>query len=64
MLFSPNTPAAFKTNISHMPGVRIVNCLGKYLGVNIDLHQNKKEVYKDMVDRIQNKLHGWKAQLL
>lgn len=41
-----------------------MNRLGKYLGVKIDFHQNKKEVYKEIVDRIQGKLNGWKAQLL
>lgn len=32
--------------------------------MSIDLHQNKKDVFKDMVDKVQNKLHSWKANML
>ncbi|KAF7807317.1 reverse transcriptase [Senna tora] len=44
--------------------VTVANHLGRYLGTNIDLHQNKTEVYKVIVDKKQRKLAGWKSKLL
>lgn len=64
LLFSPNTPRDFKESISANLGVRHTTRLGKYLGVKIDYHNNKKEVSQDMVDKFQSKLSQWKGRLL
>ncbi|KAF7842464.1 putative RNA-directed DNA polymerase [Senna tora] len=64
LVFSPNTPRQFKRFMASGFGVTTTTQLGRYLGTNIDLHQNKTEVYKEIVEKIQSKLVGWKSKLL
>lgn len=53
LVFSPNTPRDFKDGVSTSLGVRHSIRLGKYLGMKIDSHQNKKEVLQDMVEKFR-----------
>lgn len=63
MVFSPNTPHTFKKFLSSTFGVSYKPNLGRYLGVYVDSSCHKSN-YSEMVDKLHQKLSGWKARLL
>ena len=64
MVLSPNTPRALKDDLIHLFGVEATNKLGKYLGVYVDDKQDLKRNFDDLLRKINNRLTGWKNQLL
>ncbi|KAF7835780.1 ribonuclease H [Senna tora] len=64
VIFSPNTPRQFKRIMSATLGAKTSNKLGKYLGVNVDNKVNSVELYKELVEKLESKLAGWKSRLL
>ena len=44
--------------------VNLVQNLSKYLGLNFKLRGNRVAYFQFMVDKLQSKLQGWKANLL
>lgn len=49
--------------MAHIIGVCFKEKLGKYLVVDIDFAQ-KKELFESIIQRVENKLQGWKYALL
>ncbi|KAF7841604.1 putative RNA-directed DNA polymerase [Senna tora] len=64
VIFSPNTPRQFKRIMSTTLGAKTSNKLGKYLGVKVDNKVNSAELYKELVEKLESKLAGWKSRLL
>lgn len=63
MIFSPNTPHTFKKFLSSTFGVSFKLTLGKYFGVHVDSTALKNN-YSELLDKLQQKLCGWKEKLL
>ena len=53
-----------KSNLANFLGVRLVPSPGKYLGVNFKLKGGRTADFQDLIDKVSNKLQGWKAKLL
>ncbi|KAF7824263.1 ribonuclease H [Senna tora] len=64
IIFSPNTSTHFKSSLPNILGAHTSNKLGKYLGVQVDARINSEDAFKEMMDKIESKLTGWKAKLL
>ena len=64
MYCSPNVPKCDALKYSYICGMGIFDNLGTYLGFPLVHGRIKKENFKAMVNKIQNKLSGWKANLL
>ena len=64
IFFSKNVSQALTNNISMNSGFKTTKDLEKYLGVPL-LHQRvTKHTYKYIIDNLQSKLVGWKANSL
>ena len=64
VFFSPNVSKSHATFLSKKCGVTLTDDLGKYLGVPILHKRHSKEHFKFIIEKIQNKLNGWKAKSL
>ncbi|KAF7815046.1 reverse transcriptase [Senna tora] len=64
VIFSPNTPCQFKKFMAKTLGAHISNKLGRYLGVQIEERFNSEDLFKQLMEKIESKLAGWKAKLL
>lgn len=53
-----------KAELVNLFGVDASINLGKYLGVFVDGKQDLKWNFKDLLQKINNKLEGWKSKLL
>lgn len=63
MIFSPNTSRTFKKYLSSNFGVPYKPNLGKYLGVYVDQPSQQRN-YTELLNKLQQRLSGWKAKLL
>lgn len=64
IFFSKNVSSALAENISRNSGFMVTKDLGKYLGVPL-LHQRiTKQTYSYLLEKLQQKLTGWKAKNL
>lgn len=61
---SPNTPQNEQVNIANSLQVNLVQHPSRYLGINFKLRGRRVCDFQDLVDKVQNKLQGWKARLL
>ena len=61
--FSPNVDQNSREKLSEVLGFRSTPTLGKYLGFPIK-HKGSQQDFGFIIDRIQSKLVGWKANLL
>ena len=61
---SPNMIDLEKSNLTSLLGVKLVPSPGKYLGINFKLRRNRITDFQDLINKITNKLQGWKAKLL
>ncbi|KAF7839326.1 reverse transcriptase [Senna tora] len=64
LVFSHDTPTIIKDRIAHLFGVSISTKVGKYLGTYVDNRMSDSQNYRDLVEKVNNKLVGWKAQTL
>lgn len=64
ILFSPNVPRRRKRFICRKMGMNATNNLGRYLGFPILTQGRPGNAYNFIVDRVQNKLAGWRTKLL
>ncbi|KAF7801724.1 reverse transcriptase [Senna tora] len=64
VIFSPNTPRRFKRTLASILGANTSNKLGKYLGVKVDNRLNSAELFKELIEKVEHKLAGWKSRLL
>jgi hypothetical protein len=62
--FSKNADIQFKEEILHHAWYKQVNNMGKYLGANISPGRTTMGKFDSIIDKIQNKLSGWKQQCL
>uniref|UniRef100_A0A2N9G2E0 Reverse transcriptase zinc-binding domain-containing protein n=1 Tax=Fagus sylvatica TaxID=28930 RepID=A0A2N9G2E0_FAGSY len=53
-----------KSNLANFLGVKLVPSPGKYLGVTFKLRGGRTADFQDLLDKVSNKLQGWKAKLL
>ncbi|KAL9667910.1 hypothetical protein QQ045_002279 [Rhodiola kirilowii] len=64
ILFSRNTPADIRAEITEVLGVRQVPFHSKYLGLPLVMGQKKSEMFRCIVEKIWNKMSDWKCKLL
>ncbi|CAN1827299.1 Putative ribonuclease H protein At1g65750, partial [Linum perenne] len=60
-MFSKNTPNALREIIKNHLGFRRVVPFGKYLGVPSEWGGSKKEVFRYLIERIENLGQSWKS---
>lgn len=61
---SPNIPRNKARRLSNTCGIALTNNLGKYLGVPILHGRAKKEHFNYIIEKVQNRLAGWKSNTL
>ncbi|CAN1134502.1 Putative ribonuclease H protein At1g65750 [Linum perenne] len=62
--FSKNTPPRVATEVSEVLGIAATTDLGRYLGVPILHGKVFKHTYDFLLDRLDSRLAGWKAENL
>ncbi|XP_075658714.1 uncharacterized protein LOC142628516 [Castanea sativa] len=62
--FSPNTCPETRGELCEVLGIHLTSNLGKYLGFPIKHPGSTSQDFNFVVERVQNKLQGWKANLL
>ena len=62
--FSPNTCPETREELCEVLGIHSTPNLGKYLGFLIKHPGSTSQDFNFVVERVQNKLQGWKANLL
>lgn len=61
---SPNIPTSNQESLASFLQVNLVQHPHKYFGMNLKLRGRRVADFQDIIDRVQNKLQGWKAKLL
>ena len=61
---SPNMPLSEQEDLARQLHVNLVQHPSKYLGINFKLRGNRVADFQFLVDKLQSKLEGWKANLL
>ncbi|KAI4307524.1 hypothetical protein L6164_030701 [Bauhinia variegata] len=64
LYFSKNTDAYLRRQISQISGFAETHDLGKYLGVPLQHGGISKVTYNYLVNKVGNRLAGWKAKSL
>ncbi|KAJ7964039.1 Ribonuclease H [Quillaja saponaria] len=64
IMVSANTPRKILDEISSFSPIGLTTDLGKYLGVPLLHSRVNKETYREMCDKVQAKLSGWKRDQL
>ncbi|KAL4313838.1 hypothetical protein AHAS_Ahas15G0025100 [Arachis hypogaea] len=64
IVFSKNVEERLRNQISNISGFQEQSNLGKYLGAMISDNRKKKDNFKTTLDRVKNKLGGWKMNCL
>ncbi|CAJ2669949.1 unnamed protein product [Trifolium pratense] len=62
--FSKNVDQQLREDILNHTGYKHVNNIGRYLGANISPGRSTRGKFHNIIDKIQNKLSGWKQQCL
>ena len=64
ILFSPNTLEFTKNSITRTLNIQGTRDLGKYLGFPLSVKKATAKTFHFLLEKIQSKLQGWKANLL
>ncbi|CAN1193208.1 Putative ribonuclease H protein At1g65750 [Linum perenne] len=64
IFFSKNTPSRVAADVSEVLGIAATSDLGRYLGVPILHGRVTKHTYDYLLDRLDSRLAGWKADNL
>ncbi|XP_075665344.1 uncharacterized protein LOC142635008 [Castanea sativa] len=64
ILFSPNVATEKRREIVNQTGISETHNLGKYLGFPIIHNGRRRNEFQFVVERVQNKLVGWKSKCL
>ena len=64
LFVSPNVPRGRKNALHFRCGIPLTDNLGKYLGVPLIHSKMDKRTFKDVLEKTQNRLSGWKTRLL
>ena len=62
--FSPNVDRDSRESFCDILGFALTPSLGKYLGIPIKHPSSSSQDFNYILDRVKNKLAGWKANLL
>lgn len=62
--FSPNTTEVCRKDVCDQLGVNEHQKPGKYLGMPMIIGRKKSETFSFLLERVQQKLHGWQNQPL
>ena len=62
--FSPNTPETSKHYLCSRFRVQIMDPKARYLGMPSILSRNKSDMFSFILERVLNKMQGWKQKLL
>lgn len=62
--FGPNVDKVMQNEISSFLGIPIVGCHEKYLGLPTVAGRNKREMFRNISDRLSANLQGWQGKLL
>lgn len=60
LFFSPNVNLDFRSVISNLIGMLVVENLGRYLGVPTKFTRKKRDDFRDIKQRVWQTLQGWK----
>lgn len=61
---SPHASSRNARTVSRLLGIHSTRDLGKYLGVPLIHGRVSKSTYREVIDKVGTRLHGWKAQFL
>lgn len=64
IFFSRNVSMELRNDLSSRSGFSLAEGIGRYLGSLPYVGRNKRSRYKTIIDKMQNKLAGWKSQCL
>jgi hypothetical protein len=64
MTFSPNLQANVKVDFQTIMPIEVTNTIAKYLGMLTTMGRSKIQDFKFLMDKIWNKLKGWKEKNL
>ena len=64
VFFSPNVDSDMRDSLCEILGFRLTNSLGKYLGIPIRHQGSSPHDFSLILDRMKQKLAGWKSNLL
>ncbi|KAG5531062.1 hypothetical protein RHGRI_025876 [Rhododendron griersonianum] len=64
IFISPNSPPSLYSSISSSIHIPFSPSFGKYLGVNLDLTSKRKEIFQEIINKIDDKCQGWVSLLL
>lgn len=64
VIFSKNTDSSTRRCITNMLGIEESEEIGKYLGFPMDLTASRASSFNFIVDKVKDKLSGWKANLI
>lgn len=64
MFVSPNVTRRKARHLSNFCGIALTNDLGKYLGVPLLHKRTNRSHFKHIIEKVQCKLSGWKANTL
>lgn len=62
IIFPPSLPHTLRNDISNRINVSHITFFGRYLGVNISPHKQRKQDYLDLVQKTKDKISGWQAK--
>ena len=64
LFFSRKTPQPIQDDIKNRFGAKIIKQYEKYLGLPFLVGKNKCNTFHQLIERLDNKLFGWKGKLL
>lgn len=64
IFLGPNSPPSLYASISSSLLIPLSPFFGKYLGINLDLTSKKREIFQDIITKIDDKCQGWVSLLL
>jgi hypothetical protein len=64
IIFSKNTIGRISTNICQFLSLKKTSPTTKHLGLPLELNRAKSSSFQDLVEKIQNRVAGWKTKLL
>ena len=64
LFFSSNTPQDIEDNIKHTFGAEVIHQHETYLGLPSLIGKSKSNTFRQLKERLDNKLSGWKEKIL
>jgi hypothetical protein len=64
VIFSKNTTGQTSANLCHLLNLKKSSPTTKHLGLPLELNRAKSSSFQDLIEKIQNRVAGWKTKLL